>query len=135
MTLRPQTQRLAPSRNLPTTSSARALTMTTEAANGCSVISARPSGSASPRGVPPETKLLLLRAHWCSSAESLGVDIEHVAQASLRYEHGFQDPLIAQIAFAIVSEMRTSTAGGRLLAENTGGQSGSEAGAASHGSR
>src|SRR3984893_4333136 len=51
------------------------------------------------------------------SAESVGVDIHHAAHASLRYEHSFQDPLISEIAFAIVSEMRTQTAGGRLLAE------------------
>src|SRR6266404_3542775 len=50
-------------------------------------------------------------------AESLGVDIDHAAHASLRYEYSFQDPLIAEIAFAIVSEMRMQTAGGRLLAE------------------
>jgi AraC family transcriptional regulator len=51
------------------------------------------------------------------SAESLGVDIDHAAHASLRYEYSFQDPLVAEIAFAIVSEMRMQTAGGRLLAE------------------
>jgi AraC family transcriptional regulator len=52
------------------------------------------------------------------SAESLGVDIDHAARAWLRYEYSFQDPLVAEIAFAIVSEMRTQTAGGRLLAES-----------------
>ena len=51
------------------------------------------------------------------SAESLGVDIDHAAHASLRYQRSFQDPLVAEIAFAIVSELRTQTAGGRLLAE------------------
>src|ERR1700693_604219 len=51
------------------------------------------------------------------SAESLGVDIDHAAHASLRYQRSFQDPLLAEIAFAIVSELRTQTAGGRLLAE------------------
>jgi AraC family transcriptional regulator len=43
--------------------------------------------------------------------------IDHAAHASLRYEYSFQDPLVAEIAFAIVSEVRTQTAGGRLLAE------------------
>jgi AraC family transcriptional regulator len=33
------------------------------------------------------------------------------------HEPGFEDPLVAEIAFAIVSELRTQTAGGRLLAE------------------
>src|SRR6266700_3037407 len=48
------------------------------------------------------------------SAESLGVDIDHAVHASLRYQRSFKDPLVAEIAFAIVSEMRTQTAGGRL---------------------
>jgi hypothetical protein len=39
------------------------------------------------------------------------------AHTSLRIERSFQDPLVAEIAFAIVSEMRTRTAGSRLLAE------------------
>jgi AraC family transcriptional regulator len=51
------------------------------------------------------------------SAESLGVDIDHAAHAPLRYQRSFQDPLVAEIAFAIVSELRTQTAGGKLLAE------------------
>jgi len=51
------------------------------------------------------------------SAQSLGVDIGLAAHASLRYQRSFQDPLVAEIAFAIVSELRTQTAGGRLLAE------------------
>src|SRR5258708_5430797 len=32
-------------------------------------------------------------------------------------QRSFKAPLVAEIAFAIVSEMRTQTAGGRLLAE------------------
>jgi AraC family transcriptional regulator len=51
------------------------------------------------------------------SAESLGIDVGYSAPESLRYQHSFQDPLVAEIAFAIVSEMLTQTAGGRLLAE------------------
>jgi AraC family transcriptional regulator len=50
------------------------------------------------------------------SAESLGIDVGYSVRESLRYR-SFQDPLLAEIAFAIVSEMRTQTAGGRLLAE------------------
>jgi AraC family transcriptional regulator len=51
------------------------------------------------------------------SAESLGIDVGYSAPESLRYQRSFQDPLVAEIAFAIVSELRTQTAGGRLLAE------------------
>jgi len=51
------------------------------------------------------------------AAESLGIDVGYSAPESLRYQRSFQDPLVAEIAFAIVSEMRTQTAGGRLLAE------------------
>jgi AraC family transcriptional regulator len=51
------------------------------------------------------------------SAESLGIDVGDSAPESLRYQRSFQDPLLAEIAFAIVSEMRTQTAGSRLLAE------------------
>jgi AraC family transcriptional regulator len=51
------------------------------------------------------------------SAESFGIDVGYSAPGSLRYQRSFQDPLLAEIAFAIVSEMRTQTAGGRLLAE------------------
>jgi AraC family transcriptional regulator len=55
------------------------------------------------------------------SAESLGIDVGDSAPESLRYQRSFQDPLLAEIAFAIVSEMRTQTAGGRLLAETLAG--------------
>jgi AraC family transcriptional regulator len=65
--------------------------------------------------VPQILHMYLPARHF--SAESLGVDIDHAAHGSLRYQHSFQDPLISEIAFAIVSEMRTQTAGGRLLAE------------------
>jgi AraC family transcriptional regulator len=51
------------------------------------------------------------------SAESLGIDVGYSAPESLRYQRSFRDLLVAEIAFAIVSEMRTQTAGGRLLAE------------------
>jgi AraC family transcriptional regulator len=53
----------------------------------------------------------------CFSTGSLGIDVGHAAHTSLRYERGFHDPLVAEIAFAIVSELRTQTAGGKLLAE------------------
>jgi AraC family transcriptional regulator len=66
--------------------------------------------------LPQMLHLYLPARHF--SAESLGADLDHAAHAWLRYEHSFQDPLIAEIAFAIVSEMRTQSAGGRLLAES-----------------
>jgi len=51
------------------------------------------------------------------SADSLAVDVGHAAPAHLHYEGGFQDSLVAEIAFAIVSELQAQTAGGKLLAE------------------
>ena len=51
------------------------------------------------------------------SADGLAVDYRHAVHASLRYEQSFQDPLVAEIGFAIASELRRPTAGGKLLAE------------------
>jgi AraC family transcriptional regulator len=51
------------------------------------------------------------------SADCLGVDVDHAVQATFCAEHSFHDPLIAEIAFAMVSELRTPTVGGKLLAE------------------
>jgi AraC family transcriptional regulator len=65
--------------------------------------------------VPPTLHMYLPARRF--SAESLGIDVGDSAPGSLRYQRSFQDPLVAEIAFAIVSEMRTQTAGGRLLAE------------------
>jgi len=65
--------------------------------------------------VPQMLHMSLPARHF--SAESLGIDVGYSAPESLRYQRSFQDPLAAEIAFAIVSEMRTQTAGGRLLAE------------------
>ena len=66
--------------------------------------------------VPEVLHIYLPSRHF--SAESLGIGADAAAaHTSLRYERSFQDPLVAEIAFAIVSEMRTQTAGSRLLAE------------------
>jgi AraC family transcriptional regulator len=65
--------------------------------------------------VPQMLHMCLPARHF--SAESLGIDVGYSAPGSLRYQRSFQDPLVAEIAFTIVSEMRTQTAGGRLLAE------------------
>jgi AraC family transcriptional regulator len=51
------------------------------------------------------------------SPANLGFDIDESFVASLRYESGFQDPLLAEMAFAIASELETQTSAGSLLAE------------------
>ncbi len=66
--------------------------------------------------VPQVLHIYLPSQHF--SADSLGIGVDAAAAlTSLRYERSFQDPLVAEIAFAIVSEMRTQTSGSRLLAE------------------
>jgi AraC family transcriptional regulator len=50
------------------------------------------------------------------SVDSLGTGMSAETLASLRYEHAFQDPLIAGIAHALASELRTPSGGGGLLA-------------------
>jgi AraC family transcriptional regulator len=62
--------------------------------------------------VPGILHIYLPPSHF--SPNSLGVDLDKSVIASLRYESGFQDPLLAEIAYAIV---QTQTAAGRLLAE------------------
>ena len=47
---------------------------------------------------------------------SVGADAG-AAYRSPRDERSFQDPLVAQVAFAIVSELQTPTVAGKLLAE------------------
>jgi AraC family transcriptional regulator len=66
--------------------------------------------------VPQVLHIYLPSQHFSADALGIGADAA-AAHTSLRYERSFQDPLIAEIAFAIVSEMRTQTAGSRLLAE------------------
>ena len=66
--------------------------------------------------VPQVLHILLPSQHF--SADSLGIGADAAAaHTSQRYERSFQDPLVAQIAFAIVSELQTPTAAGKLLAE------------------
>jgi AraC family transcriptional regulator len=65
--------------------------------------------------VPRILHIYLPSSHF--SANSLGIDIDESVIASLRYESGFQDPLVAEIAYAIVSELQSETAAGSLLAE------------------
>ena len=65
--------------------------------------------------VPGILHIYLPSSHF--SPNSLGVDLDKSVIASLRYESGFQDPLLAEIAYAIGSELQTQTSGGRLLVE------------------
>lgn len=51
------------------------------------------------------------------SQDSLGIALDESVIASLRYESGFQDPLLAEIAYALVAELQAETAAGGLLAE------------------
>jgi AraC family transcriptional regulator len=51
------------------------------------------------------------------SPDSLGIGVDESAIASLCYERGFQDPLLAEIAYAIVCELMAETSAGGLLAE------------------
>ena len=65
--------------------------------------------------VPGILHIYLPSSHF--SRNSLGVDLDKSVIASLRYESSFQDPLLAEIAYAIASELQTQTSGGRLLVE------------------
>jgi AraC family transcriptional regulator len=64
--------------------------------------------------VPRILHIYLPSSHF--SPNSLGVDVDKSVIGSLRYE-SFKDPLLASIATAIETELRTPTYAGRLLAE------------------
>src|SRR5262249_53767017 len=51
------------------------------------------------------------------SPENLGDAFDTAITASLRYETSFRDPLLAEIAYAIMSELEYETSAGTLLAE------------------
>jgi AraC family transcriptional regulator len=65
--------------------------------------------------VPGILHIYLPSSHF--SPNSLGIDLDKSAIASLRYQSGFEDPLVVGIASAIVSELQTQTSAGRLLAD------------------
>jgi len=65
--------------------------------------------------VPGILHIYLPPSHF--SPNSLGVDLDKSVIASLRYESSFHDPLLAEIAYAIASELQIQTSAGRLLAE------------------
>jgi AraC family transcriptional regulator len=47
----------------------------------------------------------------------LGIDLDQSVVASLSYHKSFQDPLLAEIAYAISAELENQTAAGKLLAD------------------
>jgi AraC family transcriptional regulator len=51
------------------------------------------------------------------SSDSLGEGFDTTAIKSLRHAGGFHDPLLAEIAYALMSELEHETSAGRLLAE------------------
>jgi AraC family transcriptional regulator len=51
------------------------------------------------------------------SSEHLGEGFDSAVMPSPRYEGGFRDPLLAEIAYAITSELEHETSAGRLLVE------------------
>jgi AraC family transcriptional regulator len=65
--------------------------------------------------VPEILHIYLPSSHF--SPDSLGLDLDKSVIASLRYESGFQDPLLAEIAYAIASELQTQSSAGKLLVE------------------
>ena len=65
--------------------------------------------------VPGILHIYLPSSHFLPNV--LGIDLEKPVTGSLRFQSGFDDPLIVGIAFAIVSELQTQTSAGKLLAE------------------
>jgi AraC family transcriptional regulator len=51
------------------------------------------------------------------SPAALGADLDRSVVESLRCQGGFHDPLLAEIAYAISSELRCPTSAGRVLAD------------------
>ncbi|MGV7219170.1 helix-turn-helix domain-containing protein [Bradyrhizobium sp. UFLA05-112] len=66
---------------------------------------------------PQPAILHLYLSPYRFSGDSLGQDFDTTAIRSLRHEGGFHDPLLAEIAFAIMSELEHETSAGGLLAE------------------
>jgi len=65
--------------------------------------------------VPGILHIYLPSRHF--SVNNLDIDLEEALVPPLRREDGFQDPLLAEIAYALVSELETETSAGRLLAD------------------
>jgi AraC family transcriptional regulator len=64
----------------------------------------------------PKILHLYLSPHRFSRA-ALGIDLDPLLVASLGYQEGFHDPLLAEIAYAIACELENQTAAGPLLAD------------------
>jgi len=52
------------------------------------------------------------------SPSKLGINIDESVIGALEYESAFEDPLLAEIAYAIASELQTETSAGGLLVES-----------------
>ena len=65
--------------------------------------------------VPGVLHIYLPSRHF--SPDSLDTDLEESAVRPLRHEGAFEDPLLAEIAYALVSELQTETSAGSLLAD------------------
>jgi AraC family transcriptional regulator len=65
--------------------------------------------------VPEILHFYLSPSHF--SPDGLGVEVDRSVIPSLRYESGFQDALLTEIAYALATELHTQTSAGRLLAE------------------
>jgi AraC family transcriptional regulator len=51
----------------------------------------------------------------CFAPAALGIALDRSMTRSLRYDGGFQDPLLAGIGYAIATELQNPTAGGHVL--------------------
>ncbi|MCA6108865.1 helix-turn-helix domain-containing protein [Bradyrhizobium cenepequi] len=65
--------------------------------------------------VPAVLHILLPPSRF--SLESVGEGLTPSVMTSLRHESSFRDPLVAEIAYALTSELDRETSAGRLLAE------------------
>jgi AraC family transcriptional regulator len=65
--------------------------------------------------MPAVLHIYLPRRHF--TPEGLGVDIDQLVLESLRFENSFEDPLLAEIGYAIALELETQTSSGRVLAD------------------
>jgi AraC family transcriptional regulator len=65
--------------------------------------------------MPGVLHLYLPSTHF--SPDSLGAALDQSVIASLRFESSFQDPLLAEIGYALASELEYQTSAGYLLAE------------------
>lgn len=75
-----------------------------------------PAGSLTLFDPVPGILHIYLPSHHFS-ASTFDVDVEEPGIPPLRREDGFQDPLLAEMAYALVSELQAETSAGRLLAD------------------